>query len=69
MNHLAVSYNDIGRRQEAMELSEKTMEACQRTLGSEHPDTLRAMTLANLTRKKVQEIKNSRDVSRQTAHP
>ncbi len=43
MNNLAISYGDVGRRQEAMELREKVLEASQRTLGSEHPDTLRAM--------------------------
>ena len=38
-----MSYNEIGRHQEAMELREKTLEASRRTLGSEHPGTLRAM--------------------------
>jgi hypothetical protein len=44
MNNLAVSYSELGCRQEAMELGEKVLEARQRTLGNEHPDTLRAMT-------------------------
>jgi tetratricopeptide (TPR) repeat protein len=48
MNNLANSYSDVGRRQEAMELRGKVLEASQRTLGSEHPDTLMAMNnLAN----------------------
>ena len=40
MTNLAISYSDVGRRQEATELSQKVLEARQRTLGSEHPDTL-----------------------------
>ncbi|OXV11218.1 hypothetical protein Egran_01023 [Elaphomyces granulatus] len=44
MINLAFSYSDLGRtEQEAMDLREKTLEATQRTLGSEHPDTLGAM--------------------------
>ena len=44
MNNLAASYSDLGRHHEAMELEEKTLEARQRTLGSEHPNTLRTMS-------------------------
>ena len=44
MNDLAASYSDVGRRQEAMELREKVVEASQRTLGNEHPNTLLAMS-------------------------
>ena len=40
MTNLAVSYSDVGRRQEVTELREKVLEASQRMLGSEHPDTL-----------------------------
>lgn len=48
MTSLAISYSNLGRRQEAMELEEKTLEAKQRTLGSEYQDTLKMMTnLAN----------------------
>jgi Tetratricopeptide repeat len=36
-------YSDIGRRQEAVELSGKVLEVRQRTLGGEHPETLRAI--------------------------
>jgi len=40
---LAISYSGVGRRQEAMELREKVLEARQRTLGNKHPNTLLAM--------------------------
>lgn len=40
MGNLASSYSDVGRRQEAVELEEKVLEATKRTLGEEHPDTL-----------------------------
>ena len=43
MTILAVSYSGLGRHREAMELREKTFEASQRTLGSEHPGTLLAV--------------------------
>jgi hypothetical protein len=66
---LAVSYSDLGRRQEAMELREKVLEASQRILGNEHPDTLRAMTglavsYSDLGRRQEVEINNtSKEVS------
>ena len=57
MNNLAVSYSDVGRRQETMELRERVLEARQRTLDSEHPDTLSAMNdLANLPIKKLKKL-------------
>lgn len=43
MNNVAGSYSDLGRMQEAIDLGEKVLEARQRTLGSEHPDTLGTM--------------------------
>ena len=44
----SVAFGENGRLQEAMELRKKVLEARQRALGSEHPNTLRAMTgLAN----------------------
>ncbi len=40
-----------------MELREKVLEASQRMLGSEHPDTLRAMNnLTNLPIKKLKKL-------------
>ncbi len=43
-----VVFAEKGRLWSATELFKKVLEARQRTLGSEHPDTLRAMTgLAN----------------------
>ncbi|OCK79674.1 hypothetical protein K432DRAFT_354452 [Lepidopterella palustris CBS 459.81] len=39
----AVAFAENGRGQEAMELREMVLEASQRTLGNEHPDTLNAM--------------------------
>lgn len=41
--NLAVSYSDLDRRQEAMEMREKVLEARKRILGEEHPDTLTSM--------------------------
>ena len=39
----AIAFHENGRLHEAMELQETVLEARQRTLGSEHPDTLRTM--------------------------
>jgi tetratricopeptide (TPR) repeat protein len=39
----ALVYQDCGRLQEAMKLEEKVVEAMNRTLGEEHPDTLTSM--------------------------
>jgi Tetratricopeptide repeat len=48
MHNLAISYSEVGRRQEALELTEKVVAARERTLGEEHPDTLDSMDcLAN----------------------
>jgi tetratricopeptide (TPR) repeat protein len=45
----ALAYQENGRYVEASELTEKVMVARKRTLGEDHPDTLRAMhALANL---------------------
>jgi hypothetical protein len=43
MHNLANCYREVGRRQEALELLEKVVVARRRTLGEEHPDTLRSM--------------------------
>ena len=43
MNNLAISYSDLGRRNEAVELREQVLEASKRSLGEEHPDTLKFM--------------------------
>ena len=48
MGNLALSYSDLGRRQEAVELEEKVLEARKRTLGDEHPSTL--VSMSNLAR-------------------
>ena len=42
MANLAIHYSDLGRKQAAMELGEKVLEARQKTLGSDHPDSLNA---------------------------
>ena len=48
MNNLAIRYSEVGRRQEALELTERVVTAKERTLGEEHPDTLGSMhNLAN----------------------
>jgi tetratricopeptide (TPR) repeat protein len=39
----AIAYKENGRRQEALELTEKVMAARKRTLGEEHPGTLSSM--------------------------
>ena len=38
MNNLAVSYSDLGRHQEALEMREKTLEFYCRVLPENHPD-------------------------------
>lgn len=38
-----MSYSNLGRYQEAIELTERVIEGYRRTLGSEHPDTLWAI--------------------------
>jgi hypothetical protein len=43
MNNLTTSYYDLGRRQEAIELRGKVLEAYQKTLGNDHPKTIEAM--------------------------
>jgi hypothetical protein len=48
MHNLAIHYSEVGRRQEALQLTEAVVEARKRTLGGEHPDTLQSMhALAN----------------------
>jgi hypothetical protein len=48
MHALAISYSQAGRRQEALQLTETVGAAQKRTLGEEHPETLRTMhNLAN----------------------
>jgi Tetratricopeptide repeat len=42
MNNLASFYSDVGRRQEALQLTKEVLEVMKRTLGDEHPDTLRS---------------------------
>ena len=41
--NFALVYSEVGRRQEALQLTERVVEANKRTLGEEHPDTLRSM--------------------------
>ena len=38
MNNLAISYSDLGRHQEAVEMEEKTLEFRRRVLPENHPD-------------------------------
>lgn len=40
MHNLANRYSEVGRRQEALQLTERVVELYKRTLGEEHPDTL-----------------------------
>jgi hypothetical protein len=47
MHALAISYSEVGRRQEALQLLETVVAAHKRTLGEEHPDTLHSVQ--NLT--------------------
>ena len=37
MNHLAASYSDLGRHDEALEMLEKTLEFFRRVLPENHP--------------------------------
>lgn len=49
MTNLARIYNDQGQWKEAEKLEQQVLEISERTLGADHPDTLRLMTnLANL---------------------
>ena len=43
LHGLALSYNCVGRSQEAEELLRKTLEMKKRILGEEHPDTFETM--------------------------
>ena len=48
MRDLANSYQDVGRRNEALKLREEVLTLRRKVNGPEHPDTLRAMdTLAS----------------------
>jgi serine/threonine protein kinase len=48
MNNLASTYNSLGRRAEALKLSEETLARRRAALGPDHPDTLTSMNnLAN----------------------
>jgi tetratricopeptide (TPR) repeat protein len=44
MNNLAYSYDEDGRSREALKLREQVLELRRKTLGPEHPDTLKSMT-------------------------
>lgn len=46
MSNLATRYSNLGRTQEAFELSEKVLQTMRRTLGKGHPNTL--MSMSNL---------------------
>ena len=39
-HNFVLVYRDAGRQQEALELTEKVVEANKRTLGEEHPETI-----------------------------
>jgi tetratricopeptide (TPR) repeat protein len=43
INNLAVSYDQASRREEALKMREDVLPLYRKVLGSEHPDTLRAM--------------------------
>jgi Tetratricopeptide repeat len=52
MHALASRYSEVGRRQEALQLTETVVTANKRTQGEEHPDTLLSKdNLAILQRK------------------
>ena len=38
MHNLALSYSDLGRHEEALEMKEKTLEFFRRVLPENHPD-------------------------------
>ena len=38
MNNLAISYSDLGRHEDALEMKEKTLEFRRRVLPENHPD-------------------------------
>ncbi len=40
LNHLAFSYQQVGRTHEAIEISKKILTDCERILGKDHPNTL-----------------------------
>ncbi len=42
-SNFALVYSEVGRRQEALQLTERVVEAYKKTLGEEHPDTLGSM--------------------------
>jgi tetratricopeptide (TPR) repeat protein len=44
MHNLAISYDDAGRRDEALKLREEVLALRRKVLGPEHPDTLRRCT-------------------------
>ena len=43
MNNLAISYDDSGRREEALKLKEELLPLSRKGFGPEHPATLTAM--------------------------
>jgi serine/threonine-protein kinase len=49
MNDLALSYDNLGRHEDALKLGRETLEARQTVLGTDHPDTLRSMHRASVS--------------------
>ncbi len=44
-HHLAAAYREAGRADEAVPLLEQTLQARERVLGSDHPDTVNTRNL------------------------
>ena len=44
MANLAITLNDMGNHQEAIELHRRALEAREKTLGPEHPETLQSVS-------------------------
>ena len=52
MNNLAISYADLGRHAEALQLCEETLTLRKAKLGPDHPDTL--ISMGNLAKSLIQ---------------
>ncbi|MFC9022324.1 tetratricopeptide repeat protein, partial [Streptomyces anthocyanicus] len=56
--NLAISYRDVGRLQEALELHERVLADRERVLGPDHPDTLIARNNVAHARSAVQAVQH-----------
>ena len=67
MNNLASTYWAQGKIQDAAALEGKVLEARRRTLGQEHPDTLRSMSNLAVTYNDLSRTMESIDLMQQSA--